>query len=89
MKKHIWKIILGILIVAMGCWWYYSFTHIPTATLIYKNNEVEELYEIAYSLTTLVVKNEEDSAYIFYDKNGNSLIIVNDVDWNKLKIIKN
>jgi len=89
MRKNIWNVVLGIVLVAMGYWWYYTFTYVHTATLIFDNNGTEEIYEIGYRLTTLVVKNEQDSSYIFYDKNGKSLIIVNDVDWSKLKIIKN
>ena len=89
MRKHLWTIIFGIVLLAIGYWWYFTFTYVPTATLIYNNNGVEETYIIAYPLTSLIVKNEVDSAYIFYDKNGKSLIIVNDIDWNKLKIIKN
>ena len=89
MKNNILTIIVIAILTTIGYWWYYTFTYVHTATLIFDNNGTEEIYEIGYRLTTLVVKNEQDSSYIFYDKNGKSLIIVNDVDWSKLKIIKN
>lgn len=88
MKKHFLTILYFIVALSLGYWWYYTFTYTPTVTLIYINDGITETHKIAFDLTTLIIKNEEDSSYVFYNKKGEPVIIVEDSNWDKITIIK-
>ena len=85
MKKNFWNILFIVLLSALGYYWYYVYTNVRTLKMVYMDGVTEKSYIIAPKYTKLIVRNDIDSAYIFYNKDRESVVIVEIKDLNKLE----
>lgn len=85
MKEKLQMFLLTIIFIGIGYLWYYTYTYIKTIEMVYNDGVTEITYTIAPKFTKLIVRDNGDSSYVFYNDNRKSLIIIK---MEKLKYVK-
>lgn len=89
MKNNIQMFLFGAFLLALGYWWYYTYTHVVTMEMVYRDGVTEKSYSIAPRFTRLIVTNDKDSSYVFYDENGKSVVAIESKEVKNLEFINN
>ena len=81
--------IVFVLLAIIGYWWYYTYTYVVTMEMVYRDGVTEKSYTIAPRFTRLIVTNDKDSSYVFYDENGKSVVAIESKEVKNLEFINN
>lgn len=81
--------IVFVLLAMIGYWWYYTYTYVVIMEMVYRDGVTETSYTIAPRFTRLIITNDKDSSYVFYDENGKSVVAIKSEEVKNLEFINN
>lgn len=76
MKNYIRSIGFILFLSLIGYWWYYTYTYVRVIKMVHRNGILETDYTIAPKFTRLIITNDKDSSYVFYDEKRKSVVAI-------------
>lgn len=89
MKKNIRYLLFGFFMLLFAYWWYHTYTHVRTIEMVHRNGLTETSYTIAPRYTKMIITNDIDTSYVFYNKNGKSVVVIGVDEIKNLEFINN